>query len=315
MTAAPPAPDNAPATPTRRVAIDAPADASAPAAAPRPARGSASAFHEAVAAGKPFDAVVHPSILKEDPVLRVEQFCLHYGKSQALHSINMTVPRGKVTALIGPSGCGKSTLLRSINRLNDLIETVSIRGEMTLNGRSVYAPNVDVIDVRKRIGMVFQKSNPFPMSIFENVVYPLRIDGERRKGVLADAAERALKAAALWDEVKDRLKDSATGLSGGQQQRLCIARAISAEPEVLLMDEPCSALDPLATLKIEEFIRSIAGRITVVIVTHNMQQAARVSHYTAFMYLGRLVEYGQTLDIFTRPALQQTEDYVTGRFG
>ncbi|MFT3685439.1 MAG: phosphate ABC transporter ATP-binding protein PstB [Phycisphaerales bacterium] len=247
--------------------------------------------------------------------MTVEQFCLFYGQSQALYSISMPIAENKVTALIGPSGCGKSTLLRSINRLNDLIDSVNVTGDMKLSGRSVYAPNVDVIDIRKRIGMVFQKSNPFPMSIFENAVYALRIDGEKRRSVLEEAAERALRAAALWDEVKDRLKENALGMSGGQQQRLCIARAIAAEPEVLLMDEPCSALDPIATLKVEEFIRSIAGRITVVIVTHNMQQAARVSHNTAFMYMGRLVELGRTADIFQNPKLPETEQYVTGRFG
>ncbi|MCW5766144.1 MAG: phosphate ABC transporter ATP-binding protein [Phycisphaeraceae bacterium] len=275
----------------------------------------ASAFDQAVRNGEPFNAAVHAALAAEDPILRVKDFSLHYGKSRALWDVSMVVPRGKTTALIGPSGCGKSTLLRSINRLNDLIETVTCTGEMVLNGRSVYAPNVDVIEIRKRIGMVFQKSNPFPMSIFENVVYALRIDGENRRSVLQEACERALRNAALWNEVKDRLKDSALGLSGGQQQRLCIARAIAAEPEVLLMDEPCSALDPIATLKIEEFIRDISGRITVVIVTHNMQQAARVSHFTAFMYLGRLVEYGPTADIFQNPMLPETESYVTGRFG
>ncbi len=272
-------------------------------------------FQACVREGKPYPSAIHAAVGRERHLIEVQDFCLHYGKSRALHSINMPFPDKRVTALIGPSGCGKSTLLRSINRLNDLIDSVNCTGEMLLNGRSVYAPNVDVIDIRKRIGMVFQKSNPFPMSIFENVVYPLRIDGERRKGVLEETCERALKAAALWDEVKDRLKDSALGLSGGQQQRLCIARAISAEPEVLLMDEPCSALDPIATLKVEEFVRDIAGRITVVIVTHNMQQAARVSNYTAFMYLGRLVEYGPTADIFQNPKLPETEQYVTGRFG
>ena len=296
----------------RTVTIDA---LSMSAGGPVPASTPRVSVHEAVAQGRPFDPVVHPALANEDPVLSVRDFSLSYGKAQALYSINMIVPRNKVTALIGPSGCGKSTLLRSINRLNDLIDTVSCSGDMVLNGRSVYAPNVDVIDVRKRIGMVFQKSNPFPMSIFENVVYALRIDGETRRSVLNDTCERALRAAALWDEAKDRLKDSALGLSGGQQQRLCIARAIAAEPEVLLMDEPCSALDPQATLKIEEFVRDIAGRITVVIVTHNMQQAARVSNYTAYMYLGRLVEFGPTEDIFLKPRLSDTEQYVTGRFG
>ncbi|MCE2968223.1 MAG: phosphate ABC transporter ATP-binding protein PstB [Phycisphaerales bacterium] len=270
---------------------------------------------EAVNAGAPYEPELHPSLLREEHILRVQDFSLFYGQSKAIHRVSMNIPKGRVTALIGPSGCGKSTLLRSINRLNDLIDSVRIEGDMILSGRSIYAPNVDVIDIRKRIGMVFQRSNPFPMSIFENVVYALRIDGERRRSVLAETCERALRSAALWDEVKDRLRQSALGLSGGQQQRLCIARAIAAEPEVLLMDEPCSALDPIATIKIEEFIREIAGRITVVIVTHNMQQATRVSNYTAFMYLGRLVEYGATADLFQNPRLPETEQYVTGRFG
>ena len=289
--------------------------AMAEATAPPAADASGRSVADAIAAKANFTPTVHEALLAEEPILAVKDFCLHYGPAKALWSINMSFPRNKVTALIGPSGCGKSTLLRSVNRLNDLIDSVTCTGDMVLNGSSVYAPNVDVIDVRKRIGMVFQKSNPFPMSIFENVVYALRIDGENRRSVLIDACERALRSAALWDEVKDRLKESALGLSGGQQQRLCIARAIAAEPEVLLMDEPCSALDPIATIKIEEFIRSIAGRITVVIVTHNMQQAARVSNYTAFMYLGRLVEYGPTADIFQNPRLPETEQYVTGRFG
>jgi len=287
----------------------------------RPAVGVASAeqsgtsFIDAIKAGKPVTSAMHPSLLKAEHVIKVEDFQLWYGDNKALHGVTMGFPRSKVTAMIGPSGCGKSTLLRSINRLNDLIEGVRVAGTLALSGDDVYAPKMDVINLRKRLGMVFQKSNPFPMSIFENVVYGLRIDGEKRKGVLADACESALRAAALWEEVKDRLKGSALGLSGGQQQRLCIARAIAAEPEVLLMDEPCSALDPIATLKIEEFIRSIAGRITVVIVTHNMQQAARVSDNTAFFYLGRLVEYGPTADIFQNPMLPETESYVTGRFG
>ncbi len=270
---------------------------------------------DAIREGKPFAPSVHASLSSEDPVVNVKDFSLFYGKARALWSINMIVPRNKVTSLIGPSGCGKSTLLRSVNRLNDLIDGVNTTGEMLLNGQPVYAPDVDVIDLRKRIGMVFQKSNPFPMSIFENVVYALRIDGERRKSVLAEACERSLRSAALWDEVKDRLKESALGLSGGQQQRICIARAIAAEPEVLLMDEPCSALDPIATLKIEELIHDISDRYTVLIVTHNMQQAARVSNYTAFMYLGRLVEYSPTQAMFQNPTLPETEQYVTGRFG
>lgn len=270
---------------------------------------------EAIREGRPFDPAVHESLREVDAVVQATNFSLFYGDSKALHSISMRVPRGCVTALIGPSGCGKSTLLRSVNRLNDLIDGVRVEGDVLIEGESAYAPGVDVIQLRKRMGMVFQKSNPFPMSIFENVVYPLRIDGERRRSVLEEACERALRGAALWEEVKDRLSASGLRLSGGQQQRLCIARAIAAEPEVLLMDEPCSALDPVATLKIEELIHEIKKRYTVLIVTHNMQQAARVSDYTAFMYLGRLIEYGPTEEIFQNPSLPETEQYVTGRFG
>jgi phosphate transport system ATP-binding protein len=270
---------------------------------------------DAIRRGEKIEPTVHESLATEEPVLDVKNFSLWYGSNRALFDISMPVSRGKVTALIGPSGCGKSTLLRSVNRLNDLIDGVRVEGEMLLNGSPVYAHDVDVIDLRKRMGMVFQKPNPFPMSIFENVVYPLRIDGENRRGVLAEACERCLRAAALWDEVQHRLKDSALGLSGGQQQRLCIARAVVAEPEVLLLDEPCSALDPVATLRIEELINEISARYTVLIVTHNMQQAARISDYTAFMYLGRLVEYGRTAEIYQRPRLRETEEYVTGRFG
>jgi phosphate transport system ATP-binding protein len=270
---------------------------------------------EAIREGRPFTPAVHESLASEHAVIEARRFSLFYGPVQALFDVSMSVPRGKVSALIGPSGCGKSTLLRSINRLNDLIDGVRVKGELLIGGRPVYHPDVDVIDLRKRTGIVFQKSNPFPMTIFENVVYPLRIDGERRRRALEEACERALRAAALWDEVKDRLHESALSLSGGQQQRLCIARAVSAEPEVLLMDEPCSALDPVATARIEELIHEISQRYTVLIVTHNMQQAARVSDYTAFMYLGRLVEHGPTADIFQRPRLPETEQYVTGRFG
>jgi len=255
------------------------------------------------------------SLANEDIVLEVEQFNLWYGAKQALFDLNLKFPRGKVTALIGPSGCGKSTLIRSINRLNDLIEGVRYSGDMRLNGQSIFGRDVDVIELRKRTGMVFQKTNPFPMSIYENVIYPLRIDGERRKSVLDEVVERSLQRAALWDEVKDRLHESALQMSGGQQQRLCIARAIAAEPEVLLMDEPCSALDPIATGKVEELIYQLKGLYSVIIVTHNMQQAARVSDYTAFFYLGRLIEYDTTEKIFTNPGNKQTEDYVTGRFG
>ncbi len=270
---------------------------------------------EAIRAGRPVESVIHPELARSPSVLQAENFALWYGQSKTLHEVSMGVPRGKVTALIGPSGCGKSTLLRSINRLNDLIDSVRIEGDITLNGEPVYSPDVDVIELRKRLGMVFQRPNPFPMSIYENVVYPLRIDGENRKPVLREACEKALKAAAIWDEVKDRLSSSALGLSGGQQQRLCIARAVVADPEVLLLDEPCSALDPIATIRIEELIHEISSRYTVLIVTHNMQQAARVSDFTAFMYLGRLVEYGPTATIFQNPKLPETEQYVTGRFG
>ena len=270
---------------------------------------------KAIARGETLPTEVHESLEGEEPVLEVDGFELWYGQAQALFEVSMNVPRGKVTALIGPSGCGKSTLLRSVNRLNDLLDIVRIGGDMRLNGDSVYGPGVDVIELRKRMGMVFQKSNPFPMSVYENVVYALRIDGENRKSVLDEVCERSLRGAALWDEVKDRLDDLALGLSGGQQQRLCIARAIAAEPEVLLMDEPCSALDPIATGKIEDLIEELRGAYTILIVTHNMQQASRISDYTAFMYLGRLVEYGDTGDLFTKPHLKATEDYITGRFG
>src|SRR4029079_15895822 len=229
--------------------------------------------------------------------------------------ITMPIPEHKVTALIGPSGCGKSTLLRCVNRMNDLIDTVKIRGDMRLNDDSIYAPGVDVIELRKRMGMVFQKPNPFPMTIFENVVYPLRIDGVRDRRVLAEVCEHSLRGAALWDEAKDRLHESALSLSGGQQQRLCIARAIASEPEGLLLDEPCSALDPIANGKIEDLIQELRGEYSILIVTHNMQQASRISDYTAFVFLGRLIEYGPTSEIFTRPRLKETESYVTGRFG
>ncbi len=269
----------------------------------------------AIARGESAPSEVHEDVAKEEAVLEIDNFNLWYGAKQALFDVSMKIPKGKVTALIGPSGCGKSTLLRSVNRLNDLIDNVRIEGEMRLNGDPIYHSRVDVIELRKRMGMVFQKSNPFPMSIFENVVYSLRIDGERNRSVLAEVCERSLRGAALWDEVKDRLHESARGMSGGQQQRLCIARAIAAEPEVLLMDEPCSALDPIATGKIEDLIHALKGDYSVLIVTHNMQQAARTSDYTAFMYLGRMIEYGPTRNIFQTPHVKQTEEYITGRFG
>ncbi len=261
------------------------------------------------------NAPTTPALPDEEIVLEVRDFNLWYGTAQALHDIQIKFPKGKVTALIGPSGCGKSTLIRCINRLNDLVDSVRITGDMLLNGASIYHRDVDVIELRKRTGMVFQKTNPFPMSIYENVVYPLRIDGENRKSILDETVERSLKRAALWDEVKDRLHESALQMSGGQQQRLCIARAIAVEPEVLLMDEPCSALDPIATGKVEELIYQLRGIYSVIIVTHNMQQAARVSDYTAFFYLGKLIEYDKTDKMFTNPSKKQTEDYVTGRFG
>ncbi len=270
---------------------------------------------EAIRANREHTPSIHQIVDPKDSVLSIRGFSLWYSKSQALHKVSLEIARGRVTALIGPSGCGKSTLLRSVNRLNDLIDGVRVDGSMNVSGQSVYGPGVDVIDLRKRVGMVFQKPNPFPTSIFENVVYRLRIDGVRSRSTLRDACESALRSAALWDEVKDRLDQSAMGLSGGQQQRLCIARAIVADPALLLLDEPCSALDPIATLRIEELIREISRRYTVLIVTHNMQQAARVSDATAFMYLGRLVEYGPTRAIFQVPKLPETEDYVSGRFG
>lgn len=270
---------------------------------------------EAIAKGAWFEPVVHKVIDQEKPVLTVEDLSLWYGHKQALFNVSLAIPRGKVTAIIGPSGCGKSTLLRCVNRMNDLIESVRITGDMKVNGDSIYGPDVDVIELRKRMGMVFQKPNPFPMSIYENVVYPLRIDGERNRKLLDQICEHSLKGAALWDEVQSRLKESALGMSGGQQQRLCIARAIAGEPEVLLLDEPCSALDPIATGKVEDLIQELRGDYSVLIVTHNMQQASRISDYTAFMYLGRLIEYGPTAEIFTRPKLKETESYVTGRFG
>ena len=270
---------------------------------------------ERIAAGRGVETAVHPSTLELQSVLEVDRFNLWYGAAQALFDVSMKVPFGQVTALIGPSGCGKSTLLRSVNRLNDLVDTVRIEGDMRLSGDSIYAPGTDVIELRKRMGMVAQKPNPFPMSIYENVVYPLRIDGERDKQVLDSVCHRALVGAALWEEVKDRLHESALGLSGGQQQRLCIARAVAAEPEVLLMDEPASALDPIATSKIEDLIHELKGSYTILIVTHNMQQASRVSDITAFMYLGRLIEFAPTEDVFVKPQLQETEDYISGRFG
>ena len=250
-----------------------------------------------------------------DTVIEVSQLDLYYGMKRALHGISMNIPRHRVTAFIGPSGCGKSTLLRCFNRMNDLIDGVRIEGAVKLGGRNIYHRDTDVIELRKRIGMVFQKSNPFPKSIYENVAYGLRIAGIGDKSTLDRAVEESLRGAALWEEVKDRLQDSALGLSGGQQQRLCIARAIAIKPEIILMDEPASALDPIATSKIEDLILELKKEFTIVIVTHNMQQAARISDDTAFFYIGELVEFGPTKKIFTNPGQKRTEDYVTGRFG
>jgi phosphate transport system ATP-binding protein len=239
-----------------------------------------------------------------------------YGGNQVLHNVTLEIPARAVTAFIGPSGCGKTTLLRCINRMNDLIEGARVtRGAVHLEGVDISAPEVDVVDLRRRVGMVFQKSNPFPKSIYENVSYGLRIAGVSKRSQIDEAVEKSLRAAALWDEVKDRLETNAFSLSGGQQQRLCIARALAVEPEVILMDEPCSALDPIATAKIEELIHELKTQYTIVIVTHNMQQAGRVSDYTAFFYLGRLIEFGATTKIFTNPSERKTEDYITGRFG
>lgn len=255
------------------------------------------------------------STAPEEPCLKVEDLNLFYGSKQALHNVNMDMPKRRVTAYIGPSGCGKSTLLRCINRMNDLVDSARIEGKILLDGENIYDKSVNVAALRRRVGMVFQKPNPFPKSIFENVAYGLRIQGINDKRTLEETVERSLRGAALWDEMKDRLNDNALGMSGGQQQRLVIARAIAIEPEVLLLDEPASALDPISTLKIEELINELKEQYTIVIVTHNMQQAARVSDYTAFMYMGELIEMGRTKDLFTNPTKKQTEDYITGRYG
>jgi len=250
-----------------------------------------------------------------EEVIKTENLNLWYGDKQALFDININIKRNKITALIGPSGCGKSTLIRCFNRMNDIIDGCRIKGKVIFDGINIYQEDIDVVEIRKKIGMVFQKPNPFPKSIYENVAYGPRIHGMRDKKELDEIVERSLKAAALWDEVKDRLHESALSLSGGQQQRLCIARALAVEPEVILMDEPCSALDPVATAKIEDLINELKKKYTVVIVTHNMQQAARVSDYTGFMYLGRLIEFGETKQIFENPREELTEKYITGRFG
>jgi phosphate transport system ATP-binding protein len=252
---------------------------------------------------------------KEEIALTVNDLNLFYSEKQALHDVNMVIPRKRVTAFIGPSGCGKSTLLRCFNRMNDLVDGCRIKGEINLDGYNIYDKSVDAAALRRNVGMVFQKPNPFPKSIYENVAYGLRIQGINKKRVLDEVVERSLRGAALWDEVKDRLQDNALGMSGGQQQRLVIARTIAVEPEVLLLDEPASALDPISTLKIEELIYELKSKYTIVIVTHNMQQAARVSDYTAFMYMGKLIEFGDTDTLFTNPSRKQTEDYITGRYG
>lgn len=251
----------------------------------------------------------------ETTTLQVKDLRLSYGDKEALHGINMDIPKKRVTAFIGPSGCGKSTLLRCFNRMNDLVDGCNISGEILLDGSNIFDRSVDVADLRRRVGMVFQKPNPFPKSIYENVAYGLRIQGIKKKRDIDETVEWALKSAALWDEVKDRLHESALGMSGGQQQRLVIARTIAVKPEVLLLDEPASALDPISTLKIEELIHDLKNDFTIVIVTHNMQQAARVSDYTAFMYMGDLIEFGVTDTLFTNPEKKQTEDYITGRYG
>jgi phosphate transport system ATP-binding protein len=247
--------------------------------------------------------------------MKVEKLNLFYGSIQALKDINLDIKEHRITALIGPSGCGKSTFLRSLNRMNDLIEGVNIKGKVLLDGRDIYSNGIDVVNLRKRVGMVFQKPNPFPMSVYDNIAYGPRVHGIKNRRILDDIVERSLKDAALWEEVKDRLKNSALGLSGGQQQRLCIARVLAVEPEVILLDEPCSALDPISTLKIEELMVELKKEYTIVIVTHNMQQAGRISDYTAFFLNGEVVEVGLTEEMFYNPRDRRTEDYITGRFG
>lgn len=261
------------------------------------------------AAQKPGETTRRPDFLQ------VDHFNFYYGKKQALFDVNIEIPERQVTAFIGPSGCGKSTLLRNFNRMNDLIDGVRHEGDIRIDGHSIYDPKLEIIALRRSIGMVFQKSNPFPKSIYENIVYSLRIAGINTKSILDETVERSLRGAALWEEAKDRLHDNALGLSGGQMQRLCIARAIANRPEILLMDEPCSALDPIATAKVEDLIHELKKDYTIVIVTHNMQQATRCSDKTAFFYLGKLIEFDSTQKIFSNPTEKQTEDYITGRFG
>jgi phosphate transport system ATP-binding protein len=258
---------------------------------------------------------VKETMKKKDVIIKTEKLSLWYGEKQALIDIDMEVYPNKVTALIGPSGCGKSTLIRCFNRMNDVIPKCRTSGEVLFNGQNIYDSSVDAVSIRKKIGMVFQKPNPFPKSIYENIAYGPRVAGVKEKKTLDEIVERSIKNSALWEEVHDRLHESAMGLSGGQQQRLCIARALAIEPEVILMDEPCSALDPIATAKIEDLINKLKQKYTVIIVTHNMQQAARVSDFAAYMYLGKLIEFGVTKQIFEHPAEELTENYITGRFG
>ena len=276
---------------------------------------------EAVIASRPSIKPMDTSVIKTkvgEParnIFSVENVDFYYGEKHALKSINLEIGEKKSTAFIGPSGCGKTTLLRCLNRMNDLVLNTRVTGSINLDGKNIYDPSMDVINLRRRVGMIFQKWNPFPKSIYENIVYGLRIVGVNNRSYLDEVVEKNLRRAAIWDEVKDNLHKSALDLSGGQQQRLCIARALAVEPEVLLMDEPCSALDPISTAKIEELIHELKNTFTIVIVTHNMQQAARVSDYTAFFYLGELIEFGETGTLFTAPEKRQTEDYITGRFG
>ena len=253
--------------------------------------------------------------MEEKIKIEVRHLSFYYGSTPALKNITMKIAENKITAVIGPSGCGKSTFIRCLNRMNDILPGTRVEGEILIDGQNIYSPQVDVIELRKRVGLVFQKPNPFPKSIFDNVAYGLRINGVKNKRIIEEIVEKSLRQAALWDEVKDRLKDNAFSLSGGQQQRLCIARALAVEPKVMLFDEPCSAIDPIATAKIESLIHQLRNNYTVIIVTHNMQQAARVSDYTAFLMLGELIEYDKTKKIFTNPSHRLTEDYITGRFG
>jgi phosphate transport system ATP-binding protein len=286
-----------------------------PRAAPEAAAETAASGNFLASLGAPVERSSVPGLKAETTAFELTEVGVRYGDVSALDGVNLTIPRNRITAFIGPSGCGKSTLLRSLNRMNDLIDSARLLGRIRLDGEDIYAPGVDVVELRRRVGMVFQKPNPFPKTIYENVAYGLRIQGVRRRSVLDEAVERSLARAALWEEVKDRLDSPAVELSGGQQQRLVIARAIAIEPEVILLDEPCSALDPVSTAKVESLMHELKDEYTLIIVTHNMQQASRVSDYTAFLYMGSLVEMGATDQIFLKPGEQATEDYITGRFG